>query len=122
MAPQGAGQQVACASDAPTPCAVEPTPEGKRLEGTLIVYLPPGTNHYFNGEAVATFLGADEGPTGYTMKIDQTVSDKGHPQVGVTGIVTSVSGNHRIRITLDENGQDLHEPIRHVIDVPVQVR
>jgi hypothetical protein len=122
VGPQGTDQHVACASNSPTPCVLEPAPQGKRIEGTLVVYLPPGEKHHFNGEAVATFLGADKGPTGYTMQIDQTVEDKGHPQVGVTGIVTSAPGNHRIRITLDESGQDLHEPRRHVIDVPVQVR
>jgi len=122
VGPQGTDQRVACASDSPIPCVLEPAPQGKRIEGTLVVYLPSGNKHHVNGEAVATFLGADEGPTGYTMQIDQTVEEKGHPQVGVTGIVTSAPGNHRIRITLDESGQDLHEPRRHIIDVPVQVR
>jgi hypothetical protein len=122
VGPQGANQRVACASDSSAPCVLEAAPQGKRIEATLVVYLPPGTNRHFNGEAFATFIGADEGPTGYTMKIDQDVPNKGYPQVSVTGIVTSAPGNHRIRITLDESGQELHEPLRHVIDVPVQVR
>ena len=120
VGPQGKDPHVLCASDSSATCVVPRAPEGKPIEGTLIVYLPTGSGHHFNGEAVATFLG-HLGPVGRTMKIDMDVPAKGHPQAGVSGLVTSEPGAHRIRITLDESGQNMHEPRRHVIDVPVQV-
>ena len=93
----------------------------QRIESTVVIFLPPTPNHTFTGEVLVGFVGADIGPAGHALRVDQTTTPDASYEAAVIGLVTFKPGIYPIQIRLEEAGADLAMPRRHAIDVMVQV-
>jgi len=122
VGPQRGSPPIVCASNMPSPCAIMRGVGEQRIESTLVIFLPPTPNHTFTGEALVGFVGADIGPAGHALRVDQTTTPEASYEAAVIGLVTFKPGTYPIQIRLEEAGADLNMPRRHAIDVMVQVR
>lgn len=121
VGPQRGSQPIVCASNMPSPCAIMRGVGEQRIESTLVIFLPPTPNHTFTGDALVGFVGADIGPAGHALRVDQTTTPDASYEAAVIGLVTFKPGAYPIQIRLEETGADLAMPRRHAIDVMVQV-
>jgi hypothetical protein len=94
----------------------------QRIESTLVIFLPGTPNHTFTGEALVGFVGADIGPAGHALRINQSTTPSESYEAAVIGLVTFKPGTYPIQIRLEETGADLDMPRHHAIDVMVQVK
>lgn len=93
----------------------------QRIESTVVIFLPPTSKHTFTGEVLVGFVGADIGPAGHALRVDQTTTPNASYEAVVIGLVTFKPGTYPIQIRLEETGADLAMPRHHAIDVMVQV-
>jgi len=122
VGPQRGSSPLVCASNIPPPCAIMRGMGEQRIESTVVIFLPPTPNHTFTGEVLVGFVGADIGPAGHALRVDQTTTPDASYEAAVIGLVTFKPGTYPIQIRLEETGADLAMPRHHVIDVMVQVR
>jgi hypothetical protein len=122
VGPQRGSPPIVCASNTPPPCAIMRGMGEQRIEATVVIFLPPTPNHKFTGEVLVGFVGADIGPAGHALRVDQGTTPDAGSEAAVIGLVTFKPGTYPIQIRLEETGADLSMPRRHAIDVMVQVR
>ena len=113
---------IVCASNIPPPCVIMRGVGEQRIESTVVIFLPPTPNHTFTGQVLVGFVGADIGPAGHALRVDQTTTPDASYEAAVVGLVTFKPGTYPIEIRLDQTGADLAMPRHHAIDVMVQVR
>jgi len=119
--PHDHSQPIVCASDKASPCVVNlSTADKQAVEATLVIALPPGSEHAFKGQAVLGFIGGTDA-AGYTMQIDRGADPKVAVLASTTGVVMR-AGRFPMRITLEETGPDLQTPRHHDINVTVVVQ
>ena len=122
VGPQRGSPPIVCVSNIPPPCVIMRGVDEQRIEATVVIFLPPTPNHTFTGQVLVGFVGADIGPAGHALRVDQTTTPKASYEAAVIGLVTFKPGTYPIQIRLDETGANLAMPRQHAIDVMVQVR